>query len=48
MATGVGVDVSKDTVDVAVHGVGHLGQFARDAQGLRQVADALADVDVHP
>lgn len=47
MATGVGIDVSKDTVDVAVHGQGYLGQYRRDAAGLKAVVKALSGVSVH-
>ena len=47
MATGVGIDVSKDTVDVAVHGQGYLSQFSRDAEGLAAVVSALEGLEVH-
>ena len=47
MATGVGIDVSKATVDLAVHGQGYIGKFSRDMDGLGKVAKALAGVDVH-
>ena len=47
MATGVGIDVSKDTVDLAVHGRGHLGKYSRDAAGLAEVVNELRVVDVH-
>jgi len=47
MATGVGIDVSKGTVDLAVHGQGHLGQYSRDTAGLSEVVDQLRGVDVH-
>jgi len=39
--------VSKDTVDVAVHGQGYVGQFCRDAEGLKAVVTALSGLSVH-
>lgn len=47
MATGVGIDVSKDTVDVATHSSGYIGQVARSPEGLRELVEALHEVDVH-
>lgn len=44
---GVGIDVSKARLDVAVHGVGHIGTFARDEQGLAELVEALRPFDVH-
>ena len=46
-ATGVGIDVSKAKVDVAVHGGGRLGTFPRTVAGLEGLCDALSEVCVH-
>ena len=44
---GVGIDVSKAKLDVAVHGFGFLGVFSRDESGLKELVEALECFDVH-
>lgn len=38
MSVGIGIDVSKATLDVSVHGEGQVRQFANDPKGFRQMA----------
>ena len=44
---GVGIDVSKAKLDVAVFGVGAIGTFARSEQGLEDLVEALKSFKVH-
>lgn len=44
---GVGIDVSKAKLDVAVHGHGVIGVFARNKRGLEDLVEALSAWDVH-
>ena len=44
---GVGIDVSKAKLDVAVHGFGNLGVFSRNESGLKDLVAALEPFDIH-
>jgi len=46
MASGVGIDVSKAKVDVAVRGHGVIGAFERTAEGLSELVETLEGFDV--
>lgn len=47
MAIGVGIDIAKDTLDVALSDGTAVGTFANNAEGLEIVRRRLVDVDVH-
>lgn len=47
MAYGVGVDVSKQWLDVHVHGLDRRERFANDARGIMRLISWLKSVDVH-
>lgn len=47
MEVGVGVDVSKDTLEVATSDVAVAGSYANTVEGLADLVGALAGVAVH-